>query len=82
MEPDKRFNIFVAAVILVAFAIELFNLPDFFMNIVVDVGISFVVSGVFYIFLVGMGLDFLEDINISFISLMTVAVFISKNLLI
>lgn len=53
------------------------------MDIVIELGTSFVISGFFYIMLVELGLDFLEDIEvIGFVSVMTVAVFLAKNIMI
>lgn len=82
MHPEDRLEIFIAAAFGVAALIAVFNLPAFLMDIVIELGTSFVISGFFYAMLAGVGLDFLEDIElIGFISLMTIAVFLTKNII-
>ena len=51
------------------------------MDIYTDIGVSFFISGVIYVLLAGLGLDFLEDFQIGVFSAMTVAVFILKHML-
>lgn len=83
MHPEKRLDLFLSAALIVAVLIALFNLPTTLLDVVIGLGTSFVISGFFYAMLVELGLDFLEDIEvIGFISLMTVAVFLTKNILI
>lgn len=83
MHPEKRLDLFLSAAFIVAVLIALFNLPTTLLDIVIELGTSFVISGFFYAILVELGLDFLEDIEvIGFISLMTVAVFLTKNIMI
>jgi hypothetical protein len=81
MHAEDRFGIFVIAVIAVAFGIY-YGLPEWSMDIVVDLGISFVISGIFYSMFMNMGLEFLKDIQFKFISAMSIVVFITKSMLI
>lgn len=81
MEPDKRFEIFVAAVVATALIIHFLNLSLWPLILVREFGVSFVLSGIFYVLLRSIGLDFLEEIQIGFVSAMTVIIFALKLLL-
>lgn len=81
MEPDDRLELLVLFVVVAALGIHFFNLPRLILEFGLDIGISFVISGVFYALLMAAGLGQLEDIQIAgFISGMTVAVFVVKHL--
>ncbi len=82
MDPRERYGIFASVVFVTAFVIHFFELPPWPMSWVADIGVSFVLSGVFYGLLQSAGLGFLEDLHIKFVSLMTVAIFVLKHLLI
>jgi hypothetical protein len=80
MDVDTRTDIVVTAIILSVFGVAFLGLPEGLVNLVTELGISFIISGVFYGILVSLGLDFLEDIEVvGFVSAMTVAVFLFKN---
>ena len=82
MHPEDRLELFVAAAFGVAILVAVFNLPAILMDIVIELGTSFVISGILYLMLVELGLDFLEDIEvIGFVSVMTIAVFLTKNIM-
>lgn len=81
MELNKRLDIFIAALIGVAFLIQFLRLPNWLMTFVADIGISFVLSGIVYMLLSAAGVEFLEEIQIGFVSAMTVAVFVIKQIL-
>lgn len=72
-------EIFVAAIIVTVMGIHFLDLPSNILHFVIDLGLSFFLSGVFYVLLRGFGLEFLEDYTIGYFSLMTLAVFIVKN---
>jgi hypothetical protein len=82
MDPGKRVQILVIVVVVTAFVIHFLNLSPRPMSFVADMGVSFVLSGVFYGLLRSAGLGFLEEIQVKFVSLMTVAIFVLKHLLI
>ena len=82
MKPDKRVEIFTAVVIATVVIIHFLNFPIWLLTVVKEFGISFVLSGIFYAFLLAAGLDFLEEIQIGFASVMTITVFVIKHLLI
>ncbi len=83
MHPDDRIEIFVTAVIVAAFGISFSGLPERLMDIIVGLGPSFVISGIFWVILKDIGLGFLEDIKIAggFVSLMTLLVFLLKEIM-
>lgn len=47
-----------------------------------EFGVNFIISGVIYVLLREIGFNFLEDIQLGFISAMTIIVFLLKTLLI
>lgn len=80
MDVETRKDLVVAAIILSVLGVAFLGLPQGIVTLVTELGISFIISGVFYGILVGLGLDFLEDIEVvGFVSAMTVAVFLFKN---
>lgn len=81
MEPDKRLEVFVAAVVATALIIHFLNLSHWPLILVREFGVSFVLSGIFYVLLRSIGLDFLEEIQIGFVSAMTIIIFALKLLL-
>ena len=83
MNPDDRMEIFISAVIAAAFGISFLDLPKWIMDIIVGLGPSFVISGIFWVMLKDIGLEFLEDIKVAggFVSLMTILVFLLKEII-
>lgn len=82
MELHKRVDIVIAAVFITAVILQYLEGPSWPLDLIMDIGVSFILSGVFYMLLRSAGLDFLEDIQFGFLSAMTLTIFVLKHLLI
>lgn len=81
---EARLGLFLGLLIPTVFAIEHFSLPGILLDAYMTLGISFLISGLFYDLFEGLGLGFLDGITIvgyGGISALNIIVVITKGIL-
>lgn len=81
MELDLRVQVFIAVILVALFGIIVLDLPPWILPIVSSIGVSYLLSGLFYSVLIGAGLDPLEDIKFGPLTALAILVFLLKLIL-